>query len=149
MKKLVKLELMPAEQRQPGRPKKILNLAKLEKVRTVVPNTLGETILDLLLFDARQMDANTARELLRFLPQLLQLRRAWRAHFAEHGCLACRRMRTEYGSGGLCATCCHRIGGRMRRWFRNIDASRDVAGEFAVITRKFDAAQQLLNGGDQ
>jgi hypothetical protein len=44
---------------------------------------------NLLLFDSHCIDVVSRQELLRLLPQLVGLRRAWKAHFLEYGCLHC------------------------------------------------------------
>jgi hypothetical protein len=139
--------------RLPGRPRQIPNRTKIEKVKTALPATVEEVIENLFLFDCRQLDASTARELLRLVPELLQMRRAWRAHFAEYGCLTCHRRKTEYGAGGFCFRCVCRIGGRMRRQLRRIEAGRDIPTELATfkdaLCLRYKAAQRLFNGGDE
>jgi hypothetical protein len=139
--------------RCPGRPREVPTRAKLAMVKAVLPATVEEGFENLLLFDCRQIDASTARELVRLVPELLRMRRAWRAHFAEYGCLTCHRKKTEYGAGGLCSQCGCRIGGRMRRQLRQINAGRDIPAELATfkkaLTLKHSTAQRLLNGGDE
>ena len=70
MTNLAKVDVLP-ERRGPGRPKKILE--------------------SLLIFDARCLDAATRQELLRILPQLVHVRRAWRAEYTECGCPCCQK----------------------------------------------------------
>lgn len=133
----------------PGRPRKLFDLAKLAKVAVVTPDSLAHAIEQLLIFDSRILDSDTARELVKIVPQLLIMRRAWKAHFVEYGCISCKRKRVVYGAGGFCNACQGRIGQRLRQCFRNVGAGRDVAGELASITQKYDAAQLLLNGDDE
>ena len=151
MKKRAKAKTMVLA-RLPGRPRKVPTWAKVEKVKTVLPGTVEEGIENLLLFDCRQLDASTARELVRLVPELLRMRDAWRAHFAEYGCLVCHRKKTEYGAGGFCFRCGCRIGGRMRRQLRMIAAGRDIPAELRefkeALCMKYNTAQRLLNGDD-
>ena len=128
--------------------KQIINYKKLELVRVMAPESPLQAMEDLMVFDARCLDTQTWHALLRILPDLTRIRNAWRAHFAEFGCVSCRRKKTEYGAGGFCFRCLARITGRMRRCFRKIHAGRDVADELASITRKADAAWMLFNGDD-
>jgi len=151
MNKLVKAKTLVVA-RPIGRPRQVPSRAKIERVKTALPVTVAEVIENLLLFDCRQLDASTARELLRLIPELLQMRRAWRAHFAEYGCLTCHRKKTEYGAGGFCNRCVCRIGGRMRRHLRKIEAGRDIPAELATfkdaLCLRYNAAQRLFNGAD-
>jgi hypothetical protein len=64
-------------------------MTKLAKVEVMLPRAAERKVDDLLVFDARCVDVGTRQELLGMLPQLVHLRRAWSAHFLEHGCLAC------------------------------------------------------------
>ncbi len=64
-------------------------MTKLAKVKVMLPRGAERKVDELLVFDARCVDVGTRQELLRLLPQLVHLRRAWRAHFTEHGCIAC------------------------------------------------------------
>jgi hypothetical protein len=73
-----------------GRPKKILDIQKLDSTQ-VVALPPEQAIESLLIFDVRCLDAGTKRELLRLLPQLIHIRRAWKAEFTECGCLACSK----------------------------------------------------------
>src|SRR5712664_3685233 len=59
-----------------------------------------QAVEDLLVFDARCLDKETWHELLRVLPDLNRIGKAWKAHFQVHGCVSCRRKKTEYGAGG-------------------------------------------------
>lgn len=91
-----------------------------------------------------RLDRETGHALVRVLPQLTRIRKAWRAHFVEHGCVSCHRKKTEHGAGGFCYGCLARITRRMRTCFRKIDAGRNIPDEFASITRRYDAAQRLF-----
>lgn len=64
-------------------------MTKLAKVEVMLPRAAEQKVDELLVFDARCVDVSTRQELLRFMPRLVHLRRAWRAHFSTHGCLAC------------------------------------------------------------
>jgi len=64
-------------------------MTKLAKVEVMLPRSAERKIDELLVFDARCLDVGTRQELLRLLPQLVHLRRAWTAYFLEHGCLGC------------------------------------------------------------
>lgn len=148
MTKLVKAKTM-AVTRPMGRPRQVPNRAKIEKVKTLLPATVEEAIENLLIFDCRKLDASTARELLRLIPELLQMRRAWRAHFAEYGCLTCHRKKTEYGAGGFCFRCACRIGGRMRRHLRKIEAGHEDLTAFKdALCLRYNAAQRLFNADE-
>src|SRR5260221_5591332 len=101
-----------------------------------------------MVFDARCHDKETWQQLLRVLPDLTRIRKAWKAHFVEHGCVSCRRKKTEYGAGGFCYTCLARITTRMRTCFLQVDAGRDIPDVVASISRRYDAAQRLFNAED-
>jgi hypothetical protein len=58
--------------------------------------------------------------LLRVLPELTLIRKAWKAHFSVHGCVSCRRKKTDYGAGAFCYKCLNRITVRMRTCFRKV-----------------------------
>lgn len=62
---------------------------KLTKVKAMSPMVVERKVDDLLVFDARFVDTDMRRELLRLLPQLIHMRYAWRAHFRRYGCFAC------------------------------------------------------------
>lgn len=126
--------------------KHVINYKKLELVRVRAPESPLQAIEDLMIFDARCLDKATWHQLLRVLPDLRRIRKAWKAHFAEFGCLYCKRKKTVYAAGGLCHTCLSRITGRMRRCFRNIRADRNIPDEIASLSRRYDAAQRLFNG---
>jgi hypothetical protein len=125
--------------------KQIIDYKKLGLVRASVPESTLQAIEDLMVFDARCLDRATWHELLRVLPDLTRIRKAWKAHFTAHGCVSCHRKRTDYGAGGFCYDCLHRIATRMRICFRKVNAGRDTAAELATITRKADAARMLFN----
>ncbi len=124
--------------------KHVINYEKLELVTVMPPETAIQAIEDLMVFDARCLDRGTWRELLRVLPELTRIRKAWKAHFSEHGCVSCHRKRTEYGAGGFCWRCLSRITQRMRTCYRKVNEGRDTAAELATITRKADAARMLF-----
>lgn len=54
------------------------------------------TMEDLMIFDARCLDGETRHALQLVLPDLTRIRKAWRAHFTEHGCVSYHRKKTEY-----------------------------------------------------
>lgn len=89
MTKLARVQVLP-ERRRVGRPKKILDLQKLDQVKVAIPESAERAIEDVLIFDARCLDVATRQELLRILPQLLHVRRAWKAEFLEYGCASCQ-----------------------------------------------------------
>ena len=65
-------------------------MRQLARVEVMFPNAAERKVDELLVFDARCVDVATRQELLRLLPQLVHLRRAWRARFQKRGCLCCR-----------------------------------------------------------
>lgn len=73
----------------PGRPKKAFDYKKLDSITEVLPSSPVESLETLLIFDARYLEKETQQELIRILPQLVHVRRAWKAHFLEQGCLSC------------------------------------------------------------
>jgi hypothetical protein len=87
MKKLAMA--LPQPKRPLGRPKKILDHPKLDSIVEVLPESPVEILETLLIFDARLLQRDTQQELLRLLPQLIHVRRAWKAHYLEHGCISC------------------------------------------------------------
>jgi hypothetical protein len=125
--------------------KQIINYKKLERVNVIVPQSAIQALDDLMVFDARCLDKETWHQLLRVLPDLTRIRKAWKAHFVTHGCVSCRRKNTQYGAGGFCYTCLARITHRMRTCFCKIDVGRDTAAELSAITRKVDAARMLFS----
>jgi len=132
-----------------SRPQKPLDLRKVDKVTTVVvePKDILES---LLIFDARCLDRHTAHELLRILPELLHIRRAWKAHFLEYGCISCHKKNARYGSGGFCNTCHAKIMQRMLKRHRKLTAGRNIPQEIAelkdALLLRYNAAQRLLGG---
>jgi hypothetical protein len=126
----------------------VLNPRKIESVKVAAPESALQAIEDLMVFDARCLDKETWRQLLRVLPDLTRIRKAWKAHFSEFGCVSCRRKRTEYGAGGFCCVCLARITTRMRTCFRKINAGRNTTEEIAALTKRLDAAQMLFSGND-
>jgi hypothetical protein len=151
MKNLAKVEVMP-EPRKPGRPRRILDLRKLDKIKVMLPESPERAIEDLLIFDARSLDLSTRQQLLRLLPELIHVRRAWKAEYMECGCLSCHRKRDWYGAGGLCEACHGRIYQRMLKRYRKKLEGRDLPAELEAfreaLSQKFNAARRLLNGND-
>jgi hypothetical protein len=142
-----KIKVLPP-QRMSNRPEK-LDLVKLGSVNVngYKPHSPESAIEELVLFDARCLDRNTRQELLRLLPQLVQVRRAWRAEFTENGCVHCRR-KDFYGAGGFCRNCQGRFLGRMNRRYKKFMRGRNIELETAVfadaLQLKYNAAQRLL-----
>ena len=130
-------------------PKQIINYKKLENVQVIAPESALQAVEDVMVFDARCLDRETWRELVRVLPDLTRIRKAWRAHFTVHGCVCCRRKKTDYGAGGFCWRCLMRITTRMRTCFRKLDDGRNIPDEIASLSRRYDAAQRLFNGGEE
>ena len=126
--------------------KRTINYKKLELVRVMAPESALQAMEDLMVFDARCLDKQTWHALLRVLPDLTRIRKAWRAHFAEFGCVSCRRKKTEYGAGGFCFRCLARITTRMRTCFRKLDIGRQDAAAFKdSLCLRYNAAQRLFN----
>lgn len=125
--------------------KQIVDYKKLENVQVMAPQSALQVVEDLMVFDARCLDKETWRELLRVLPDLTRIRKAWKAHFSVHGCTCCHRKKTDYGAGGFCNNCLRRIATRMRTCFRKVNDGRDTAEELATITRRADAARMLFS----
>jgi len=128
--------------------RQVIDYKKLELVTVAAPESALQAVENLMVFDARCLDKETWHALLRILPELTRIRKAWQAHFATYGCVSCHRKKTEYGAGGFCYTCLARITTRMRTCFRKVQAGRNVADELALLTRRYDAAQRLFNGDD-
>lgn len=128
--------------------KQIISYRKLEAVQVLVPQSVIQGLEDLMVFDARCLDKETWHALLRVLPDLTRIRKAWRAHFTVHGCVSCRRKRTQYGAGGFCYTCLARITQRMRTCFRKVNVGRNTPAEIASLSQRYDSAQRLFNGED-
>jgi len=152
MKELAKTKVVPQGRRRSGRPKKILDLQKLDNVNVAVPESAAGAIESLLIFDARGLEQQTQQELLRILPELAHIRRAWKAHFLENGCVSCHKKQAEYAAGGFCVTCHRRILTRMRNRYRKLMAGRDLPAELATFKNalclRYNAAQQLFNEED-
>jgi hypothetical protein len=121
---------------------------KKQKLVTVELVPLPKNLDELLIFDARFLDVETRRQLLRLFPDLLHVRRLWKEEFLRNGCISCKRKRGWYGAGGFCSGCQARIDYRMRHRYHRIGEDRQLDKETAALTRKFDAAQMLL-GGDE
>lgn len=145
----MKIELLlPAKRRKPGHPPNFQRI-KRTTIEVSKPDTLMEALGNLLFLDARVLDQTVRRELLHILPVLTQMGRAWRARFAELGCFSCHKKKVPYGAGGCCSRCSIREAHRMREWYRKkSNPAREIEAR-AALTRKYDAAQTLLNGGDE
>jgi hypothetical protein len=126
------------------RKKQVINYKKLELISVTAPESAIQGVEDLMIFDARCLDRQTWRELLRVLPELTLIRKAWRAHFSVHGCVSCHRKRVDYGAGGFCWRCLARITTRMRACFRKVNEGRNIPDEVASLSRRYDAAQRLF-----
>jgi hypothetical protein len=135
-----------------GRLKKILDPRKLENIHVPVIESPLEAMENLLIFDARCLDRETRQELLRLVPQLVHIRRAWRAEYMECGCTSCHKKKSGYGAGGFCNACWGRIYQRMRNRFRKAMVGRDLPAELATfkdaLQLRYNAAQRLFNGDD-
>lgn len=105
--------------------------------------------VELLLYDARFLDVATKQELLRLIPRLVHVRRARQAIFRRYGCQSCHRKRVAYGAGGFCNRCASRDFRRVKAELEKMGEGRNAAEESAALTRRLDAAQRLLNGGDE
>ncbi len=153
MKKLAKVEVILPERKRPGRPKKIFDHSKLDSIVEVLPESPVELLENLLIFDARCLDMETRQELLRILPQLVHIRRAWKAEYMECGCISCHKKRVDYASGGFCVACQGRYMARMRIRYRNLMKGRDLTKELATfkdaLCLRYNAAQRLFNAGDE
>jgi hypothetical protein len=136
---------------KPGRPRKVIDLQKLERIQVASPNAPEQALQTLLIFDARCLHKETQQELLRLLPELNQVRRAWRAEFMEYGCASCHRKNRVYGAGGFCNACYRRLYARMENRFRKV--MEGYKDEMAVLVdalcRRYNAAQRLFNTGDE
>jgi len=149
MRNQAKVELLvPSKPRRPGRPTKVMKL-QTANVEMAMPDSFERAVQDLLVFDARMLDKDTRHELQRLLPALIHASRYWIARFAEKGCLCCHRKTVPYGSGGFCERCHAREYHGMREWRSKRFVSRDLAKEVRDLSRRFDTAQMLFNGGDE
>ena len=153
METLPSASLVKPAPKRAGRPKKILDHRKLDSIVEVLPQSPVEVMETLLIFDARCLDRETQQELLRILPQLVHVRRAWKAEYMEYGCISCHKKKPLYSSGGFCNTCATRLGWRMRKRYRKLMAGRNLAKEFAAfkeaLCQRYDTAQRLFNGDDE
>lgn len=136
---------------KPGR-KPPIDLQKLDKVNVAVQESAAIAVESLLIFDARGLDKQTQQELLRILPELVHIRRAWKAHYLENGCVSCHKKRASYASGGFCVDCQGRILMRMRNRYRKLMVGRDLVAEVATfkdaLCLRYNAAQRLLAGDE-
>lgn len=135
-----------------GRPLKVSDRRQLKSVDVVLPDSPLERIENLLIFDARCLDKDTQQELMRILPQLVHVRRAWKALYLECGCIHCHKKRVDYASGGFCVGCQSLIFSRMRNRHRKLFHGRDIATEIETfrdgLALRYNAAQRLF-GGDE
>jgi hypothetical protein len=72
-------------------------MTRLAKVEVMLPRAAEQKIDELLVFDVRCIDAGSRQELLRLIPRLVHLSRAWRVRFLKHGCLACPKSNPTVG----------------------------------------------------
>jgi hypothetical protein len=59
--------------------------------RAAKPISPERLIEDILVFDARALDKTTMQNLLRSVPQLVHIRRAWKAYYLAKGCPGCQK----------------------------------------------------------
>jgi hypothetical protein len=111
--------------------------------------TVGQRFDEMLLFDARYLDAETRRELVRILPGILRSAKAWREEFDEYGCVSCHSRVALYAAGGFCDRCYHRIAARLKARVGKQTEGRDVDAEIAALTAQSDVARWLLADGPQ
>jgi hypothetical protein len=64
-------------------------MEKLAKVEVVIPPQVAQILDDLLVFDARCLTGETSQQLIRLLPKLAFVRRAWRNLYRKYGCTGC------------------------------------------------------------
>jgi len=140
---------------KPGR-KAPVNLRKLDNIQVLKPESSEQAMENLMIFDARGLDRDTQHELIRILPQLVHIRRAWKAHYLENGCVSCHKKNrgaTWYACGGFCNACARRILTRMTRRYRKAMEGRDPEKELATfkdaLCLRYNAAQRLFNGDDE
>jgi hypothetical protein len=152
MKKLITVEVLPPSKRA-GRPKKMLDLRKFDSIKAPKMESPLRAFESLLIFDARCLDRETRQELLRLVPQLVHIRRAWRAEYMECGCTSCHKKKAGYGAGGFCNACWGRIYTRMRNRYRKAMKGRNLPAELAAfkdaLQLRYNAAQRLFNGDDR
>lgn len=153
MRNLSKAAIMPAKHKSRPGSRKFVSHKKIERVEVAVPQSPAHALEELLVFDARMLDAATQRELLRIVPQILQVRAAWKAEYIECGCVCCHRKNPWYSGGGLCNACYARISPRMRERRRKELQGRDLTAENIEfresLARKFNIAQRLLKGDER
>lgn len=152
MAKFGKIELLePDRKRRPHY--KDSGPRKLARVEITEPQSPAQAIETLLIFDARCLDKETGKELLRLLPELVHIRRAWRAEYMECGCVSCHKKNAVYGAGGFCNACAARTYARMRMRFRKAMKGRDLAQELETfkdtLSLRYNAAQRLFNTDDE
>ena len=133
--------------REPRRLKKIFDLARSTSVEVAEPESLADALEQVLVFDSQMLTREDALELLRLVPRLRVLRRAWTLHFAAFGCISCRAKRVSYASGGFCNRCYARIHHRLGEALQKVPAWNERY-DVALLTRKSDAAWKLLNGDE-
>jgi hypothetical protein len=153
VKKPAEVEMLPPAKKRAGCPKKILDLRKLDNIVVAEMESPEQAVENVLIFDARCLDRQTWHELLRLLPELVRIRRAWKAHYLECGCVSCHKKQADYASGGFCEACQRRIQTRMRNRYRKAMQGRDLPAELASFTDalqlKYNSAQRLFNSGDE
>ncbi len=127
-----------------------VDLQKLDTIVEVLPASPAERLEMLLIFDARALDKETRQELLRLLPEIARVRRAWKAEFMECGCLCCHRKRVAYGAGGFCNACAARVLQRMRNRYKKAMKGFDAEVEAFrdALALKYNAAQRLFGSQD-
>ena len=140
--------LVPSKRRRPGHPVKGMKLRRVS-VDLAQPDSPERAMEDLLVFDARMLDREDRQELQRLFPRLIHTSHFWTARFARKGCLCCHRKKVPYGAGGLCERCHAREYHGMREWHSKRFADRELDKEVAALSRRFDVAQMLFNGGDE
>ncbi len=135
---------------KPGR-KFPVDLQKLDRIEVVQPESPEQAIESLLIFDARCLDRDTQQKLLLLLPELVHIRRAWKAHYLENGCVSCHKKKTWYASGGFCNDCQRRILMRMRNRYRKAMQGRNLPAELATfkdaLCLRYNAAHRLFQPG--
>jgi hypothetical protein len=74
----------------------------------------------------------------------------WRlAHLDEPGRIGNQKHERCHLAGGFCDKCYARLSRRLSETLRTMHEGRDAKEETAGLTRKFDVARFLLNGGDE
>jgi hypothetical protein len=135
-----------------GRPLKISDHRKVEKVEVVLPDSPAERMENLLIFDARGLDKETFLKLRDILPRLVHISLAWKAMYLECGCISCHKKRVDYASGGFCSGCQSLIFSRIRRYRKQQTVGRNLPAEIEAfkdgLALSYNAAQRLLNGDE-